>query len=666
MLVQPSPQAADPLHTALKRYWGYDSFRPMQERIIQSLMAGRDVAVIMPTGGGKSLCYQLPALAMGQTVVVISPLIALMQDQVAQLGDMGIPATFINSAQQQEEQRSLMRAATQGAFRLLYLSPERLARGDTVEWLRRVPVAFFAIDEAHCISEWGHEFRPEYRMLSALRRDFPDKPIAAFTASATRRVRHDILEQLNLREPDKYIASFHRANLRYVAHQCDKNAHRKLLLAALRSYQGESVIVYAPTIALVEELVDYLGDRKIAAVPYHGQMQTPTRRRNQERWMNDEVRVLVGTIAFGLGINKPAVRAVIHTSLPKSIEQYYQEAGRAGRDGLPSDCVMLWQPKDVGLLAYFIDQLKDSAEKERSWQRYHAVKRFVERDRCRHLQICTHFGQIPKWQRCEMCDVCGNVPDWVKTPMEEPAAARKKRTKRRAETMTEAMPMTEAPRRTISPPPAPRPAEPPVSPRPAAAPAARLTNELDRELFEYFKQWRQRTAERAAVPAYIVLSDASLVELCRKKPANLRELLGVSGFGERKAELYGSEIFAAFEAFRNGARAVVREAAQASPAEETMRLLAEGKSFEEIAQIRGRQVATVVNLVADLVEKGRLEYRVDWVGEEAQRAVGEAIDRLGAQWLKPLRDAVPAEISYEQIRLVVAWSRREAAAKVEE
>ena len=183
-------------------------------------------------------------------------------------------------------------------------------------------MAFFAIDEAHCISEWGHEFRPEYRQLSSLRQHFPGKPIAAFTASATRRVRHDILEQLRLREPHKYIASFHRANLRYVTHQCDSDSHRRLLAAALRSYQGESVIVYAPTIAEVERTVDSLADRRIAAVPYHGQMQTAMRRRNQERWMNDEVRVLVGTIAFGLGINKPAVRAVIHTSLPKSIEQY--------------------------------------------------------------------------------------------------------------------------------------------------------------------------------------------------------------------------------------------------------------------------------------------------------------------------------------------------------
>ena len=635
------------LHAVLKRYWGYDTFRPMQQRIVESLMSGADVAVIMPTGGGKSLCYQLPAVALGRTVVVVSPLIALMQDQVAQLGDMGIPAALLNSSVTPEEQRQILRDAVAGAYRLLYLSPERLARADTVNWLRRVPLEFFAIDEAHCISEWGHEFRPEYRQLSSLRQNFPDRPIAAFTASATRRVRHDILEQLQLREPHKFIASFHRANLRYVARECDKKTHRKTLLAALRSYAGQSVIVYAPTIASVEEMVDSLAERRIAAIPYHGQMDSQTRRRNQERWMNDEVRVLVGTIAFGLGINKSAVRAVIHTSLPKSIEQYYQEAGRAGRDGLPSDCLLLWQPKDKGLLAYFVEQLSDRAERERAWQRYHNVLHFVESDRCRHLQICEHFGQTPKWTSCGMCDVCGNQPECLDAGVEE-APARVKRS-RKAAPKASAKPAEKA---VLKPPPPARsaiqPPPPPQLPRP------------DDALLEYFKQWRTQVAKRMQVPAYIVLTDAAMEDLCRKRPSNLRELLGISGIGERKAELYGRDIFAAFEAFDKGERAAQREtaAAQVSPAEETIRLLAEGKTFEQIAELRGRKLLTVVNMVADLVEKGRIEYRVDWVGEEDHQLITEAIGRLGSQWLKPLKEALPGRITFEQIRLVVAFARK--------
>jgi ATP-dependent DNA helicase RecQ len=518
---------------ALRRYWGYDSFRPLQERIVRSLLQKHDTCVVMPTGGGKSLCYQLPAALLSeQTVIVVSPLIALMQDQVAQLTQMGITAALLNSSVPTAQQTEIMREAIKGRYRLLYLSPERLARTDTVEWLRNVPVSFFVIDEAHCISEWGHEFRPEYRQMSSLRANFPEQPIAAFTASATQRVRHDIIDQLQLRDPHKYIASFHRPNLRYIIKECAGREQPNLLLKALRTYAEQNVIVYAPTINKVEETVDSLEEHGIPAIAYHGKMDNDTRRENQERWMSDEVRVLVGTVAFGLGINKGAVRAVIHLSLPKSIEQFYQEAGRAGRDGLPADCVVLWQKRDVGLLTYFVEQLTDPEEKERAWKRYHIIRDFVESDRCRHRQICLHFGENPKFEKCDACDACGSGLDWLSA-------------------VDVAAPRRPAPRVTVV---SATVASPSASSVSFAKP---VLSRVDPELREYLREWRSATAKQQGVPAFVVMHDTSLDQLCLKQPRSMRQLLEVPGFGEHKTEMYGQKIFDALDRFRNGARASV-------------------------------------------------------------------------------------------------------------
>jgi len=541
---------------------------------------------------------------------------------------MGIPAAVLNSSIGNNEQNQIIRQAQGGAFRLLYLSPERLQRADTVKWLQQVPISFFAIDEAHCISEWGHEFRPEYRQLSSLRGKFPDRPIAAFTASATRHVRHDILEQLGLRNPDKYIASFHRPNLRYLVRECDSVEHTALLVTALRHYDEGNVIVYSPTINKVEETVDFLEDQGIAAVGYHAKMDSDARRRNQERWMSDEVRVLVGTIAFGLGINKATVRSVIHLALPKSVEQFYQEAGRAGRDGKPADCILLWRKQDAGLLGYFANQILDGAERDRAWQRYHVIRAFAESGNCRHRQICTHFGETPKWESCGSCDVCGATPEWLKEAM-APAAIRKSLS--RISSKSEAGQVT--------------------------AP------EANRELREYLREWRRRTAKEQGTPAFVVLHDSSLDEICRLQPKTLAQLLNITGIGERKADLYGKEILSALREYRDGARAAGLTEKKTAPALETLQLLTEGKSLEDIARIRGRQFSTVVNAVAGLVEKGEVEFRPEWMDRNKIAVIEAACRRLGLdrlERLKPLKETLPPEITYDEIRLVIARMRRES------
>jgi ATP-dependent DNA helicase RecQ len=338
--------------------------------------------------------------------------------------------------------------------------------------------------------------------------------------------------------------------------------------------------------------------------------------------MSDEVRVLVGTIAFGLGINKAAVRAVIHLSLPTSIEQYYQEAGRAGRDGVSADCVLLWQKKDAGLLGFFANQITDSEERNRAWERYRIIREFVESKQCRHRRICTHFGEVPKWEGCGSCDVCGSVAEWMvksAAPGKSAAVSRKR-----------------------------------AAPQPIAAPA---TGSEAEELREYLREWRRAMAKETNVPAYIVLHDSSLEEICRRQPKFFAELLEIPGIGERKAEVYGQEILNALEKFRQGTRASGSERA-VKPGDETLRLLSEGRTLEEVAQIRGRQMSTIVSAVANLLETGQVEFQSAWVTGEKLSVIEAACGKVGMERLKALKDILPPEICYDEIKLVVGKMRR--------
>ncbi|MFN7140041.1 MAG: RecQ family ATP-dependent DNA helicase, partial [Limisphaerales bacterium] len=346
----------------LKQYFGFSSFRPLQEQIISDALAGKDVFALLPTGGGKSLCFQLPALALPGLTVVVSPLIALMKDQVDALQASGVAATFLNSSLAPEDSRARLRGLHNGEYRLLYVAPERLMLSGFLEDLRRWKVNLFAIDEAHCISEWGHDFRPEYRQLSKLRGLFPEVPMMALTATATGRVREDIVKQLHLREAQTYVASFNRPNLTYRV--TAKSGAYDQLFEFIQQRAGESGIIYCQARKTAEHLAMKLNSDGIRSAAYHAGLEGDERARNQEAFLRDEVRVVCATIAFGMGINKPNVRFVVHYDLPKNIESYYQETGRAGRDGLPSECLLLFSAGDRIKYSQFIDEKTDPRERE--------------------------------------------------------------------------------------------------------------------------------------------------------------------------------------------------------------------------------------------------------------------------------------------------------------
>jgi len=387
----------------LKRNFGYDEFRPLQEEIIRDALAGRDVFVLMPTGGGKSLCFQLPALLRDGLTIVVSPLISLMKDQVDALQTSGIPATYLNSTLDRDEAKARWRGLHRGEYRMLYVAPERLMLETFLERALNWNIAQFAIDEAHCISEWGHDFRPEYRELKRLREHFPETPVMALTATATERVRADIVKQLKLREPGCYVASFNRPNLTYRV--IPKTSAYDQLLAFIRARPNESGIVYCASRKSTESVARNLNEDGISAKPYHAGLTSAERTKHQDTFLRDDVRVVTATIAFGMGINKPNVRFVVHYDLPKNLESYYQETGRAGRDGLPSECVLLFSASDVAKQLHFIDE-KSETEARIARVQLRQMVHYAETRECRRAVLLQYFDEQYAKLSCQGCDNC--------------------------------------------------------------------------------------------------------------------------------------------------------------------------------------------------------------------------------------------------------------------
>ena len=586
------------LDDALKHYFGFESFRPHQREIAESVLAGDDVLALLPTGGGKSLCYQLPALMRPGLTLVISPLIALMKDQVDALEANGISATFLNSAIDGASAAERIAKLDRGEYRLLYVAPERAVLSGFLASLERWNLNLIAVDEAHCVSEWGHDFRPEYRQLPMLRERFPDVPWLALTATATQRVRGDVERHLKLREPRRFVASFNRPNLKYSVFE-KRDAFAQLLSWAKTRAQ-ESGIVYVQSRNAAEDLAERLSASGISARPYHAGLSPKERARNQELFIRDEIRVICATIAFGMGIDKPNVRYVVHYDVPKTLEGYYQETGRAGRDGLPSDCALFFSGGDAAKQRHFIRQIQDDAERAQAERLLREMLDFAASAHCRRATVLRYFGETYPDDNCGNCDNCLQPPEridgtiaaqkilscvyriraqsgfatgeqhvidvllgrdtekirsWGHTTLSTYGIGKEHGKHEWQAFVSELLRLghleRDAERRTLLLTQTgvdalktqqrfefakPRVVAPTRKGRGKSAPA--FASEDD-ALFQVLRTLRKQLADEQGVPPYVVFSDATLRELAANKPTTLGEFRSIGGVGDVKLERYG-------------------------------------------------------------------------------------------------------------------------------
>ncbi len=595
MIQQPqsSPSAPPTATEVLARTFGYSQFRPGQQAVIEAVLNRQDALAIMPTGAGKSICYQIPALMMQGLTLVVSPLIALMQDQVEQLRANGVEAAYLNSSLSREAQHQVFAQLRAGALKLLYVSPERLLQSYFLEQLSQLQLALFAIDEAHCISQWGHDFRPEYAALGTLKQRFSQVPVVALTATADRATQADIAHQLNLQQPFTYVGSFDRPNIRYT--QLEKFQPQRQLVEYLKERRGQSGIVYCSSRKRVEMIAERLRQQGFDADFYHAGLDSNQRSEVQQRFIRDELAIVVATVAFGMGINKPNVRFVVHFDIPKNIESYYQETGRAGRDGLPAEAVLLYDPADIARVRVLIEQNQDAHERQQQIesQKLNAMAAFSEAQTCRRQVLLHYFGES-RQQSCGNCDICIDPPKQYDGSRDAQIAMsciyrmgqrfginyvvevlRGADTQRVRDfghhklstwglgkeqpsehwlsvirqlihlglviqdfTQHGILCLTEQARAVLR-------GDQPLQ---LAVPRLRLKGhnggrvELsaeDRQLFARLRHLRKQLADAQDVPPYVVFSDATLLEMAQRRPTSDKELLQVNGIGATKLARYG-------------------------------------------------------------------------------------------------------------------------------
>ncbi|MBL7648979.1 MAG: DNA helicase RecQ [Candidatus Hydrogenedentes bacterium] len=713
----PAPQSVD-LAEIVRRFWGYGSLRPLQEKAMESVIAGRDSLVVLPTGGGKSLCYQAPALALDGMAIVISPLISLMKDQVDGLRAVGAGAACINSSLTVRERRETHELIQAGQVKLLYVAPERVVKPDFIEYLKQLKVSFVAIDEAHCISQWGHDFRPEYRALESLRGAFPEIAFHGYTATATPQVRADVCASLKLKNPEILVASADRPNLVYAAERRTDEVAQ--VLEVVERHKGESGVIYCITRKKVEELCMQLNAKGHAALPYHAGMDAATRQKNQEAFSREGAEIIVATVAFGMGIDKPDVRYVVHTGMPKTIEHYQQESGRAGRDGLEAECRLLYSGTDFSLWEYLLKD-QDEASKKIARAKLNDMYNYCTGVTCRHRVLMAYFGEKIEKTHCGACDLCLGNADMVKdalviaqkilscvvrlgdvagpsyttlilTGSREARVLEKGHDKlstwgllqehdaknirnwieqlasqgylRKAGEYS-ILEVTTKGRLLLRGEETPRllkPAEGPRARSRESAASAKSWSGVDKALFEALRALRREIAQESGIPAFAIFGDAALRDMARRKPGNKREFLQVSGVGEKKCADYAARFLPVIQQYTGEKKSAAKTEKAAKPnkaRDEAFALYKQGWGIAEVAEHLNRSSFQATMLLKEYIRANGITDPTEWVDPVVAEDIAYAVEEIGKRPMEDLFERLNREVDVELISVVIACLENE-------